>query len=216
MSLLIYKNLPKKKFLVINFIILFFTIYQSEVVSFPNTFHKFGNKLNAYRESAITYSFDNSYYFSSKRLDNRYFIQNYHYTSTLKSNMRYLDSFNKEKNSNLTQNIGKSAKYIVSLIAAFFIIFNESWIPMYYILCGVVNSTLSKILKHIFKQPRPIKSVKKGYGLPSSHAQSIFYFATIVSISSFRYFTNSILSIFISAFIWIYSYLAWYLLSIQY
>ncbi len=78
--------------------------------------------------------------------------------------------------------IGKSAKYIVVGIAVLVIIFVQSSLPVYYVCGGVVNSILSKILKTMIRQPRPLESKKPGFGMPSSHSQSILYFATIMSI----------------------------------
>jgi membrane-associated phospholipid phosphatase len=42
------------------------------------------------------------------------------------------------------------------------------------------NAVLSKILKKLIREPRPAGSPKKDHGMPSSHAQSIYYFATVL------------------------------------
>jgi hypothetical protein len=62
----------------------------------------------------------------------------------------------------LTSTVGKSAKYVVTAIATYFILFSDSWIPMYYVLGGVLNASMGKLLKSILKQPRPKGSPKKG------------------------------------------------------
>ena len=76
--------------------------------------------------------------------------------------------------------IGRSAKLAVSCAAAGAILRSESWRPMYFIGGGLANGVLSKTLKAIIRQPRPSASKKKGFGMPSSHAQSLFYFASIL------------------------------------
>jgi dolichyldiphosphatase len=62
-----------------------------------------------------------------------------------------------------------------------FVLISSSWIPLYYINGAVMNAILSKVLKNIFKVPRPALANEGGYGMPSSHAQSLFYFVTILS-----------------------------------
>ena len=77
--------------------------------------------------------------------------------------------------------IGSSAKVIVSSTAMMFVLLSSSWIPLYYINGAVVNAILSKVLKNVFRVPRPALANEGGYGMPSSHAQSLFYFVTILS-----------------------------------
>ena len=85
-------------------------------------------------------------------------------------------------------NIGKSAKPIVSGTAATLVIISKEKSPIYYIAGGIVNAFFSKILKNIFKQNRPLTGLyKNSYGMPSSHAQALFYFATVASLACFKY-----------------------------
>jgi len=78
--------------------------------------------------------------------------------------------------------IGITAKYVVSISSVVFIMTSNSIIPTYYILCGVINSIISKALKSIIRQPRPKESKKPGYGMPSSHAQSISFFTCVLCL----------------------------------
>ncbi|KVI02831.1 lipid phosphate phosphatase epsilon 1, chloroplastic [Cynara cardunculus var. scolymus] len=48
---------------------------------------------------------------------------------------------------------------------------------------SVLNAILSITLKQVLKQERPVPDVSSGHGMPSSHAQSIF-FATVLVIFS--------------------------------
>jgi membrane-associated phospholipid phosphatase len=79
--------------------------------------------------------------------------------------------------------VGLSAKHLVSLFCMILIFISDSYKPIYYITGAVLNAILSKILKRIFRIPRPIGSNKSGYGMPSSHAQTLFYFLTILSVN---------------------------------
>ena len=76
--------------------------------------------------------------------------------------------------------IGISAKYVFVFGAAFSIIFIHSWEPLYFFVGAVANALLSKVFKHIIKQPRPSHSSKMTHGMPSSHAQSMFFFVIVL------------------------------------
>lgn len=76
--------------------------------------------------------------------------------------------------------IGKSAKHFVVGTVCLVVWLSDSILPTYYVAGGVANSILSKILKMIIRQPRPDCSPKSGHGMPSSHSQSILYFATVL------------------------------------
>lgn len=78
--------------------------------------------------------------------------------------------------------IGRTTKTVVVATAALSMIVTKSWLPVYYVACGVVNAIFSKVLKLVFKQSRPPGGAKSltEYGMPSSHAQSLFYFTTII------------------------------------
>lgn len=106
------------------------------------------------------------------------------YDTTLFARSGTLDTTNQSKMiiSDLANFIGLSAKVLVSTTAMLLVLISDSWVPLLYIFGGVVNAILSKVIKKILKQPRPAESKKGGYGMPSSHAQALFYFATVVSL----------------------------------
>jgi membrane-associated phospholipid phosphatase len=82
--------------------------------------------------------------------------------------------------------------FVVHLIAILGIILlnYDSWLPLYYVSGGICNTLLSKVLKDTIRQPRPKLSKKPGFGMPSSHAQSLFYFVSISSLCLTRYNTD--------------------------
>lgn len=49
---------------------------------------------------------------------------------------------------------------------------------------SVLNSALSTVLKRILNQERPVSTIRSDPGMPSSHAQSIFYTVTFCIVSS--------------------------------
>lgn len=73
--------------------------------------------------------------------------------------------------------IGRSAKITVSSAAGLAVIATPQWQPAYYVAGAMLNGILSKVLKRIIREPRPVGSRKKGYGMPSSHACSLFFFS---------------------------------------
>lgn len=78
--------------------------------------------------------------------------------------------------------VGETAKVIVSGTAGIVLISHSaSWKPLYYITGAVINAIFSKVLKNILKIPRPVESGENGYGMPSSHSQSLFYFFSVLS-----------------------------------
>lgn len=80
----------------------------------------------------------------------------------------------------ILDNVGVTAKYVVSGIAAGSLLLNQSPLPLYYTVCALLNSLFGKVMKRIIKDPRPAKSPKPGYGMPSSHTTAISYFSYVV------------------------------------
>lgn len=105
--------------------------------------------------------------------------------------------------------LGRSAKYIVVGIALLVVLFLETPQPVYYVASGVFNAFLSKVIKAIVKEPRPVESKKPGYGMPSSHSQSIFYFASVLTVILLRSALRMEFIAVTMLIIWSYSYLAW-------
>lgn len=78
--------------------------------------------------------------------------------------------------------LGKSAKPAVSGTAGLFVLLADGWGPLYIIICALLNAALSKVIKKVLRLPRPEGSPKGGYGMPSSHAQTLFYFFTYLTL----------------------------------
>jgi membrane-associated phospholipid phosphatase len=105
--------------------------------------------------------------------------------------------------------IGRSAKYIVSAAVILTLVTSESPVAFYYVTAAVVTSLVGKIIKQIAKQPRPEKSPKKGFGMPSSHTGAITFFATVVFFKSHLFLPNPIHRILLNGLLTLYSLLAW-------
>lgn len=48
---------------------------------------------------------------------------------------------------------------------------------------SVINSALAMVLKRILNQERPVPTLKSDPGMPSSHAQSIFFIDGFIILS---------------------------------
>mmetsp|Transcript_22948 Transcript_22948/g.64484 ORF Transcript_22948/g.64484 Transcript_22948/m.64484 type:complete len:215 (+) Transcript_22948:75-719(+) len=53
---------------------------------------------------------------------------------------------------------------------------------LYFVLGHGVNEVLNLLLKYSIREPRPAGSPKYGFGMPSSHAQFMFFFATYFTL----------------------------------
>ena len=105
--------------------------------------------------------------------------------------------------------VGASSKFFVSGVATFVLYTTDSWVPLYYIVGSVLCGVLSKGIKTIVKQPRPTLSDKDGYGMPSSHTQSFFFFLAIILINGNRFLSKRY-SALLSLSIFLYSCVASY------
>lgn len=73
------------------------------------------------------------------------------------------------------------------LLIAFFytvIIWRHDAKALWLVLGANLNGGLSVTLKKILKQERPSSAFKSDHGMPSTHAQSIFYIVFVANLSS--------------------------------
>ncbi|CAD6242790.1 unnamed protein product [Miscanthus lutarioriparius] len=81
---------------------------------------------------------------------------------------------------------------------------------MWFLLGAVGNSLLSMVLKKMLNHERPAAALRSDPGMPSSHAQSIFYAATILALSLYYWLgTNYLTMILGPATLSAAAYLSW-------
>ncbi|WVZ74044.1 hypothetical protein U9M48_022274 [Paspalum notatum var. saurae] len=81
---------------------------------------------------------------------------------------------------------------------------------MWVLLGAVTNSLLSVILKKMLNHERPAPALRSDPGMPSSHAQSIFYAATMLTISLYYWLGTSYLTMILGpATLSMATYLSW-------
>lgn len=79
------------------------------------------------------------------------------------------------------------SKWIVALTFSGFILLKHDAFTFWATMGSVINVMLSLTLKKTLKQERPVSGVSSGHGMPSSHAQSIFYAIIFVITSVFKW-----------------------------
>ncbi|CAA6673228.1 unnamed protein product [Spirodela intermedia] len=82
----------------------------------------------------------------------------------------------------LESTLNKLSKWTIAALFGIVILWKHDGEAMWAAMGSVINALLSKQLKQIFNHQRPDPSLKSGPGMPSSHAQSIFYAASYVVI----------------------------------
>ncbi|KAK8937417.1 hypothetical protein KSP39_PZI012578 [Platanthera zijinensis] len=83
----------------------------------------------------------------------------------------------------LESTLNRLSKWLVASLFGFVILWKHDAEAMWAAMGAVVNAGLSTILKRILNQQRP-SAFRSGPGMPSTHAQSIFY-AAVFAVASF-------------------------------
>ncbi|XP_078428532.1 lipid phosphate phosphatase epsilon 2, chloroplastic-like [Wolffia australiana] len=83
----------------------------------------------------------------------------------------------------LESTLNKLSKWIVAGLFGVVILWKHDAEAIWTAMGSVINAMLSNQLKQVFNHQRPDPSLRSDPGMPSSHAQSIFYAASYVVIS---------------------------------
>lgn len=79
--------------------------------------------------------------------------------------------------------LNRLSRWVVAATFGGVLLLRHDALALWAAMGSVLNVILSITLKQILKQERPVPDVSSGHGMPSSHAQSIF-FATVLVILS--------------------------------
>ncbi|KAI3989228.1 hypothetical protein MKX01_033264 [Papaver californicum] len=85
--------------------------------------------------------------------------------------------------SGIESTINHLSKWLVATVFGIIVIWRHDALGMWAAMGAVANAWLSITLKRIVNQERPVATLGSGPGMPSSHAQSIF-FASVFAILS--------------------------------
>ncbi|XP_042393530.1 lipid phosphate phosphatase epsilon 1, chloroplastic-like isoform X1 [Zingiber officinale] len=106
--------------------------------------------------------------------------------------------------------INKMTKWIVSGLFGLLILWKHDAESMWVAMGSVLNSMLSIYLKRILNHERPVAGLRSDPGMPSSHAQSIFYIDVTVILLMFHSIGLNPYTVTVGSIaLFIGSYLAW-------
>ncbi|XP_077244315.1 phosphatidic acid phosphatase (PAP2) family protein [Tasmannia lanceolata] len=83
----------------------------------------------------------------------------------------------------LESTLNRLSKWLVAALFGAVILWKHDSEALWTAMGSVINACLSNILKQILNQERPVSTLRSDPGMPSSHAQSIF-FAVVFSVLS--------------------------------
>nr|GMC62658.1 lipid phosphate phosphatase epsilon 2, chloroplastic-like [Ipomoea batatas] len=86
--------------------------------------------------------------------------------------------------SQLEPTLNNMSKWVVVAVFGAILLWRHDAESLWAAMGSAINSTLSIILKRMLNQKRPSSTLRSDPGMPSSHAQSIFFIATFSVVSS--------------------------------
>ncbi|XP_051193124.1 lipid phosphate phosphatase epsilon 1, chloroplastic [Lolium perenne] len=95
--------------------------------------------------------------------------------------------------------LNRMSKWLVAGSFAFAAIWKRDAEIMWALMGAVANTILSSILKKMFNHERPAPALRSDPGMPSSHAQSIFYAAVFLVLSVFYWLGTNYLAMILGA-----------------
>lgn len=84
-------------------------------------------------------------------------------------------------NSSIIKQIGNWGPFIL-FILSFYLLYKTPFFLYLYIIGFILNTFITGLLKIIIRQPRPNKKIST-FGMPSGHAQSVFFSAMFILLT---------------------------------
>ncbi|PIN15770.1 Dolichyl pyrophosphate phosphatase [Handroanthus impetiginosus] len=102
------------------------------------------------------------------------------------------------------------SKWFVAVLFSALILLRHDAEALWAAMGAVLNAILSIALKKVLNQERPTSTLRSDPGMPSSHAQSIFYTIAFLNLSIVEWYAMNILTTTLSGFFFILgSYFSW-------
>lgn len=76
------------------------------------------------------------------------------------------------------------SKWLVAAVFGIIFLWRHDAEALWAVSGSILNAGLSTVLKRILNQERPVSTIRSDPGMPSSHAQSIFYVVMFCIVSS--------------------------------
>ncbi|KAI8542500.1 hypothetical protein RHMOL_Rhmol08G0142600 [Rhododendron molle] len=110
----------------------------------------------------------------------------------------------------LEATLNRLSKWLVAALFGAVLICRHDAEALWAAIGSVLNTGLSTILKRVLNQERPVSNLRSDPGMPSSHAQSIFFIVIFVVVSMFQWLGANGLAITLSGLALAFgSYLSW-------
>ncbi|PHU24924.1 hypothetical protein BC332_03256 [Capsicum chinense] len=127
-----------------------------------------------------------------------------------------IDGFSTFASAGLNATLNSLSKWLVAAVFCIILLWRHDTEAIWAASGSVLNAGLSTVLKRILNQERPVSTIRSDPGMPSSHAQSIFYTLMFCIVSMVEYFGLNGITAVMSALIFaIGSYLSWLRVSQQ-
>ncbi|CAI0420688.1 unnamed protein product [Linum tenue] len=110
------------------------------------------------------------------------------------------EAFVKESPYGVEATLNSVSKWLVSAIFGAFFVWRHHNADVLWVAAGaIVSCVLSVALKRILKQERPLATKRSDPGMPSSHAQYIFYLLTFGVLATLEWLGVNATSVILSA-----------------
>ncbi|CAM8984790.1 unnamed protein product [Rhodiola kirilowii] len=120
-------------------------------------------------------------------------------------------------NGGLEATLNRLSKWLVSATFGAIVVWRHDGEAMWILTGSVLNTILSNVLKRVLNQDRPVSTTKSDPGMPSSHAQSIFFAAAYIVVSMVAGLGVNALTLVLSSLVFAAgSYLSWLRVSQQF
>ncbi|MCD9640232.1 hypothetical protein HAX54_025416 [Datura stramonium] len=127
-----------------------------------------------------------------------------------------VDRSSSSASSGVNATLNSLSKWLVAALFGIIFLWRHDAQALWAASGSVLNAWFSTVLKRILNQERPVSTIRSDPGMPSSHAQSIFYTVTFCIFSMLEYFgLNGITAVISSLIFAIGSYFSWLRVSQQ-
>ncbi|KAF5736015.1 hypothetical protein HS088_TW14G00147 [Tripterygium wilfordii] len=120
------------------------------------------------------------------------------------------------RSSDLGSTLNRLSKWLVSVLFVAVLLWRHDVEALVAAMGFVINALLSKTLKRVLNHKRPVSALRSDPGMPSSHAQSIFFIVVFVIVSIVEWLGTNEIGLIISWLVLTFgSYLTWLRVSQQ-
>ncbi|KAK4347983.1 hypothetical protein RND71_034322 [Anisodus tanguticus] len=176
-------------------------------------FRKFSNSKLDFRWKLVSSSRNTIYPLTATRRDEAVGVK---LESFEEEEEDFIDGSSTSTSDGLNATLNSLSKWLVAAAFGIIILWRHDGGALWAASGSVLNAGLSTVLKRILNQERPVSTLRSDPGMPSSHAQSIFYTVTFCIVSMVEYFGLNGITAVVSALIFaIGSYFSWLRVSQQ-